>query len=83
MAAEPGVLYLVTGAPGAGKTTLVGQLAGAFDRLAILDSDLFAESAHPEWEAWANGWLLVAHGLARSGLGAVLCGYGLNRSAVA
>lgn len=72
-------LYLVTGAPTAGKTNVVQLLAASFDGLVIYDTDLFGPFAHPDWKAWANTWLLVAHGLAASGLSTALCGYGLNR----
>ncbi len=75
-------LYLVTGAPTAGKSNVVRLLAASFDGLAIYDTDLFGGFAHPDWKAWANTWLLVGHGLAASGLSTALCGYGLNRSDV-
>ena len=73
-------LHLVTGAPGTGKTNVVRLLAASFDGLAIYDTDLLGAFAHPDWKAWANTWLLVAHGLAACGLSTALCGYGLNRA---
>ena len=73
------VLYLVSGAPATGKTALVGRLAGRIEGLAVLDSDLMGAVAHPDWASWATAWLLVAHGLAGSGMSTVLCGYGMHR----
>lgn len=74
--------YLITGPPGAGKTSVALRLAGRIDRLPIVDTDLFGDAAHPEWSSWATTWLLVAHGLASSGLSVVLCGYGLHRTQI-
>lgn len=73
-------LLLVTGVPGTGKSTLARQLAGRLDGLPVFDTDLLGPPAHPDWEGWACTWLLVAHGLAQSGLSTVLCGYGITRS---
>ena len=75
-------VYLITGAPSAGKTTVALRLAGRIDRLPVFDTDLFGEAAHPDWASWATTWLLVAHGLANSGLSTVLCGYGLHRTEI-
>lgn len=73
-------LYLVTGAPATGKSTLVPLLAGQLPGTAVLDTDLFGPWSNPDWEAWANSWFLLAHGLAQSGLKTVLVGYGISRS---
>lgn len=72
-------MYMVSGAPATGKTGLVERLAGRMDGLAVFDTDLFGAVAHSEWEAWATSWLLVAHGLAGTGVSTVLCGYGMHR----
>lgn len=73
---------LVTGAPAAGKTTLVGELAGTIERGLVIDTDLFGENSHPEWEAWATNVLLVAVAAGRNGLLPILCGYGLHRPSI-
>lgn len=73
-------LYLVTGAPASGKSTLVRLLAGELPATAVLDTDLFGPWSNPDWEAWANSWFLLAHGLAQSALKTVLVGYGISRS---
>lgn len=72
-------LLLITGAPGAGKSDLAKELAPRFDNLPVFDTDLFGVFCHPDWSAWANGWLLVAHGLAQGGQPSVMCGFGLHR----
>ena len=76
-------LLLVTGAPGTGKSTIAPLLSRQFPGTAVLDTDLFGPWSNPDWEAWANSWLLVVHALAQSGLRSVLIGYGLSRSKVA
>lgn len=73
-------LYLVTGAPATGKSTLVAHLADRVPSVAVFDTDLFGPWSHPDWTAWASGWLLVAHGLAQSSIDVLLVGYGLSRS---
>ena len=73
-------LYLVTGAPATGKSTLVRGLAPQMKRTPVFDTDLFGPCSHPDWVAWASTWLLMAYGLAQSGHPVVLCGYGINRS---
>jgi hypothetical protein len=73
-------LYLVTGAPGTGKSTIVPLIAGRIPETGVFDTDLFGPMSHPDWEAWATSWLLLVHALAQSGLQTVLVGYGLSRS---
>lgn len=79
---ERQALYLLTGAPATGKSTVARQLVRDVRGLPVFDTDLFGSSAHPDWAAWATSWLLVAHGLAQAGLSTVLCGYGLSRTKV-
>lgn len=47
--------------------------------MAVFDTDLFGPLSHPEWEAWASSWLLLAFSLAQSGIPAVLVGYGITK----
>lgn len=48
----------------------------------MFDTDVFGDAAHPDWASWATTWILVAHGLANSGVSAVFCGYGLHRTEI-
>lgn len=76
-------LYLVTGPPASGKTSVIGQLHGYRPEVVTFDTDLFGPWSHPDWSAWASSWLLVAHALAQSHLQALLVGYGLSKSKAA
>jgi hypothetical protein len=57
----------------------VPLLAGRIDGAVVLDTDLFGDHAHPDWSAWAGGWVEVARGIRANGLTPVLVGYGLGR----
>lgn len=72
-------ILFVTGAPAAGKTTVVHQLAGTISGAVVFDTDLLS---HPDWRSWATNWLRIAESVSDNGLVPVLCGYGLHRGAV-
>lgn len=75
-------LFVVTGASGAGKSTVLAPLARAlaglcvtFDVDYLLDAAGELAGAQPmNWEAFSAAWLAVAHGAAQSGLPTVLLG---------
>lgn len=81
-AARTGSLWLVTGASGAGKTTVLPLL---LDRLAgeavVVDVDWLIDPLRRadhdgaiDWDAFRDTWLHVAHGIAQNGLAPVLLG---------
>ncbi len=82
MPSTPSPVLFVTGAPAAGKKTLVRHLAGIVDAAFVVDTDLFGEYSHPVWDAWANHWLLIASAARDNGLVPILCGYGVHRPSV-
>lgn len=74
---SPLPMVLVTGASGAGKTTMAQHLRLQFGNArdyAVMDTDLFLHMAQFGWSAWCNNWLLLAHGLAENGCVLILCG---------
>ena len=83
MASTNKAILFIAGAPTAGKTTLVGELAGTIEGALVFDTDLFGEYSHPEWDAWATNWLQIALAVNDNGLLPVLCGYGLHRPSIA
>jgi hypothetical protein len=73
-------LFVVTGASGAGKTTvfepLLAELAG---RCMVFDVDwlidpLTRQAGGVDWVAFRDAWLHVAHGVAQNGLPTMLLG---------
>jgi hypothetical protein len=72
-------LHLVTGAPATGKSNVVPFLVDRLPGVAVFDTDLFGPLSHPDWEAWASSWLLLAHSLAQCAISAVLVGYGITK----
>jgi hypothetical protein len=75
-------LFIVTGASGSGKTTVFAPLARRLrGRCVTFDADLLMDAAGAlsgsqpvNWPAFRAAWLAVAHGVAQSGLPAVLLG---------
>lgn len=78
------MLFLVSGAPGSGKTTIVPELAAQADGVAILDMDDLLEDGHhlgipiatpdaaPIWPAYNRLWLRLTRAVGRSGIPVVL-----------
>lgn len=67
-------LFVVTGASGAGKTTVTGPLRRLLPDCAVFEVDLTLQLAALGWEIWRDSWLRVAHGEALHGRVTVLCG---------
>lgn len=78
-------LFVVTGASGAGKTSIFGALAGRLSRRCLvfdvdwlLDASTVLAGASSigdlPWDGFAQAWLAVAHGAAQSGLPTLLLG---------
>jgi hypothetical protein len=79
-AAALGPLFVVTGASGSGKTAVFAPLARRLrGRCVTFDGDLLMDAAGAlsngqpiNWPAFRDAWLAVAHGVAQSGMPAVL-----------
>jgi RimJ/RimL family protein N-acetyltransferase len=67
-------LFVVTGASGAGKTTVVELLAARLPDCAVFDLDVILHVAALGWDTWRNTWLQLADALAINGYATVLCG---------
>lgn len=71
----PGLpLFVVTGASGAGKTTVTGPLRRLLPDCDVFEADLTLQVAALGWEAWRDTWLRLAYGVALNGRATVLCG---------
>jgi len=67
-------LYVVTGASGAGKTTITEPLRRALPGCDVFDTDIIVRVAMLGWDTWRNTWLRLAHGIALNGRVTILCG---------
>ncbi len=67
-------LFLVTGASGSGKTTIIGQLRSRLPECDVFEIDATLQVAALGWEVWRNTWLRVVHEVALNGRVSVLCG---------
>jgi RNase adaptor protein for sRNA GlmZ degradation len=66
-------LFVVTGASGAGKTTVTALLGRRLPECAVFEGDLINQIAVLGWDMWRDTWLRVAHGIAQGGRSTVLC----------
>jgi chloramphenicol 3-O-phosphotransferase len=66
-------LFVVTGASGAGKTTVTQLLGRLLPECAVFEGDLINQVSALGWDLWRDTWLRVAHGLAEGGRATVLC----------
>jgi hypothetical protein len=64
-------LFIVTGASGAGKTAVVGELRRLMPEWEVFETDLIWGA---DWQQVRNNWLRIAHSIAQSGRGTILCG---------
>lgn len=66
-------LFIVTGASGVGKTTIVPELQKRLPEWAVFETDLLHDSGH-DWQMIKCNWLRIAHSLAQSNRPVILCG---------
>ncbi|HEY1824313.1 MAG TPA: hypothetical protein VGG83_30780 [Trebonia sp.] len=66
-------LFVVTGASGAGKTTVTAPLGRLLPECAVFEGDLISQIAPLGWDMWRDTWLRIAHGVALNGRPTVLC----------
>lgn len=73
-------LFLVTGASGAGKTTVCQALAGGFDEAVLLDTDILwrqeFNTPGDHYRAFFETWLRVSKNIGQSGRPVTLFGAG-------
>lgn len=72
LAAYP--LFVVTGASGTGKSTIVEPLRLRLTGCEVFDTDVILHVAALGWDTWRNTWLQLAHAIALNGRATVLCG---------
>jgi hypothetical protein len=67
-------LFVVTGASGAGKTTITGPLRRLLPQCEVFEVDAILSVAALGWDAWRSAWLMVAREVALGGRATVLTG---------
>lgn len=67
-------LFIVTGASGAGKTTVIGDLRKISPDFDVFDVDAIHPFIRDDWQKIRNIWLRVARSIAESGRITILCG---------
>jgi RNase adaptor protein for sRNA GlmZ degradation len=67
-------LFVVTGASGTGKSTIIDALRARLPSCDVLESDLILHVAELGWDTWRNTWMLLAYGLSLNDRSMVLCG---------
>jgi hypothetical protein len=67
-------LFVVTGASGTGKSTIVEPLRQRLSSFEVFEADLILPVAALGWETWRNTWLQLAYAIALNGRATVLCG---------
>ena len=65
--------FVVTGASGAGKSTVTAPLRRLLPECEVFEGDLISQIAALGWDAFSDTWLRIAHGLALNGRPMVLC----------
>lgn len=66
-------LFIITGASGAGKTTVVPALRGILPDFDVFDIDVISEDVG-DWQKLKNIWLKIASDIAESNRMTALCG---------
>jgi len=67
-------LFVVTGASGTGKSTIVEPLRRRLPDCEVFETDVILHVAALGWDTWRNTWLQLAHAIALNGRATVLCG---------
>lgn len=67
-------LFVVTGASGAGKSTVTEPLRRLLPECEVFDADVTLHVAALGWDTWRNTWLQLAHAVALNGRVTVLTG---------
>lgn len=67
-------LFVVTGASGAGKSTITGPLRQLLPDCEVFEADLTLPVAALGWDTWRNTWLQLADAIALNGRATVLTG---------
>lgn len=65
-------LFIVTGASGAGKTTISGPLSRRLPDFEVFDADIILHVAALGGDNWQNAWLQLAYAIALNGRATVL-----------
>lgn len=66
-------LFIVTGASGTGKTTVVPELQQRLPDWDVFETDIMHDS-QSDWQMVKSNWLRIAHSLAQSNRPVILCG---------
>jgi len=66
-------LFIITGASGTGKSTVVPYLREKLDHFDVFDIDVISEDVG-DWQKLKNVWLKIASNIAKSHRMTVLCG---------
>jgi hypothetical protein len=67
-------LFVVTGASGTGKSTILEPLQLRLPGCEVLETDVILHVAALGWDTWRNTWLQLAHAIGLNGRATVLCG---------
>jgi len=66
-------LFIVTGASGVGKSSIVDELQRRMPDWHVFETDILWDSGG-DWHFVRQNWLRIAHRIAQTGRGAILCG---------
>lgn len=67
-------LFIITGASGVGKTTVIQELRGQLPDMDIFDLDSIHTFVGSDWSNVRNIWLRIARNIAESGRVSIICG---------
>src|SRR6201996_1336792 len=66
-------LFVVTGASGAGKTTVTAPLRRLLPECDVFEGDLISQVAGLGWDTWRDTWLRIAYAAGLNSRPMVLC----------